>query len=61
MYSGKGLLLMTANEQPLYTEETSPKKIYRTPELTEWGSIAEVTQGSGGGGQDDGTQGTEVF
>ena len=41
---------------PGMTKRTDKKRAYRAPSLTEYGSIAALTQGGGSGG--DGTGGT---
>ena len=35
-------------EEQIFAETPSVKKAYSIPELKEWGSISEITQGTGG-------------
>lgn len=54
-YSNSG----SSSRQP--REISSSKKVYREPELVEWGSIMDLTRGGMAGGEDGDFTGTNPF
>ena len=45
--------LRQPSKQTPTEEKESRKRAYRTPQLTEWGTILELTEGAGGMGAED--------
>jgi len=53
-----GDVSMPDGEYEIESQEPSPKKQYQSPELTEYGSLTDLTQGAGNV-DFDGIEGTE--